>query len=144
MNIVKKVEAEIQLIFGKIPKEVNQYADQALAITKAIQSFLEDPVVDLAISLIPGSWAETVKSEVLAAITKSLPFLTIVNNCKDQTDPVELVKCWTAQLKTLPEGTVNGTMQQLAMYITYFLDSQKLSKSEYALITQLKYTEANA
>jgi hypothetical protein len=140
MNIIKFIEAEIELLLGKIPKEVTQYADQALAVTDAIKQFLSNPTVDLVISLIPGSWAEDVKSIVLNAISEALPLIVIVDDCKDQTDITQMVICWANQLKGMPQGAVDGLLQQLAMYITYFLDGQKESKSTYALITQLQYT----
>ncbi len=127
-------------LFKTIPADVKIYASQALDVTTKIKKLLDNPVADIITGIIPGTWDDNLKAAVLRALDESLPYLLIVDRCKEHTELPEMISCWVLELKKLPKHTQDALLAKLASLITAYLDKKELRTSHYDLYTQLLYS----
>lgn len=140
MSLFKDFWEKLQHLLGIIPAKVKEYASQSLAITTSIKNFLSSPVADVITALIPGAWDDKLKETVLKALEEVLPYLTIVDTCKDQPDVVSMLNCWITEVRKQPVQVQNALLHKLASLLTAKLDNQELKQNQYDYYIQLLYS----
>lgn len=139
-DLIRTFRDKIRGVLNLIPHHIREYAAHSLHVTTAIKSFLESPVADIITAIIPTDIDDKVRAQLLTAINKAMPYLMIVDTCKDETDTEKLVLCWVKQIKYLPKDVQNALLAKFAAKITALLDDNELRQSSYDYAIQLLYT----
>lgn len=132
---------DVAAFFGRIPAEIRKYAAHSLELTKNIQSALQSPAAGFITSLIPGDWDEELRKKILDGIAKVLPYLTVVDACKEETDPLAMVKCWVEQLSNWPPDAQKSMLMKLAQLLTAYQHGNELKQRLYDTYVQAVYAK---
>lgn len=136
---MKKVIAAIAKFLGLIPKKIKIAASRSLEITNRIKKALEHPVSDIITMIIPGDWDDNLKKVILQYLNQAIPYLKVVDNCKEK-DGEDMIICWIDELKKMPKETQDALLIKLASLLTAYQDGKKLKQSLYDYFTQHIYT----
>lgn len=127
-------------LFHTIPNKIREYASKSLEVTTALKNMLNSPVLDIVTALIPGTWDDAIRSAMVAALEKSLPYLQVVDKCKDAATLEEMVLCWLTEVRKMPQHVQNALLMKLAALLTAILDNNDLRQSHYDYYLQLLYS----
>jgi hypothetical protein len=127
-------------VFKVIPADIKIYVSQALQVTTLIKKLLDNPIAVIITEIIPGDWDNKIKEAVIHALDQSLPYLLIVDRCKEHKDLPLMIACWIGELRTLPKPVQDALLVKLASLIAAYLDKKELRTSHYDLYTQLLYS----
>lgn len=139
-DLIRTFRDKIRGVLNLIPHHIREYASHSLHVTTVIKKALESPVADIITAIIPTNIDDKVKESLLAAINKAMPYLMVVDICKDETDTEKLVMCWIQQIKFLPKDVQNALLAKFAAKITGLLDNNDLRQSSYDYAIQTLYT----
>lgn len=146
MNLFEKLFAEIRGWFIKIPRDVREYATDALEVTRRIRAILTHPVVNIGLAAVPGEWAEALRDEMLKGLDKSIRHLQIVEACKQHDDPAAMLLCWVNELRNMPEHAQKALLFKLASLLTAIRyennKGEKLRQSLVDTYTQITYANS--
>lgn len=141
MSIFTHIFSWVKNLFNAIPKEIREYASQSLEVTVNIRNFLNSPVADIITAIIPGTWDDSLKVMAVKYLSEAIPYLTIVDECKDATDEESMIKCWVDKLAEYQPEVRDALLFKLATLLTAKFDNNEaLKQSFYALAVQAKYT----
>jgi len=130
---------KIRALLRQFDTYIDAHIDTALSVTTAIKNMLASPVADILTAIIPGDLDSTIRTQLLAALTRAIEALTIADSCKQYTDPADKVKCFITQLQLRDPQLQDAILQKLASLLAGDLDGQRLKQSLYDLYTQAKY-----
>ena len=143
-NFLKKVGAFFktiaQIVTKSVPKELKDYSEKSLEITYGLKKFLEGYTGDIITSIIPGTWDDNLRKQMLQYINETLPYLILVNECKDKGDVGEMLKCWVDKLQAMPKHTRDAMLIKFAALLTRMQDNGQLKQSQYDYAVQAIYT----
>ena len=138
MSLISRVFNWVKSLFTQIPKEIRVYASQSLEITTRIRAILDNPIADIVTAIIPGDWDDKAKELALKYLNEVIPYLAIVDECKDD-DPVKVIHCWIEKLGQYKPEVQKALLFQLAALLTAKYDNDELKHSFYALAVQANY-----
>lgn len=131
--------SDIKRIFKSIPQEVAEHATESLQLTKWLRAALDNPITRAVLNTIPGAADDIAVAAAVNLIDKVIPYLEILNACKDITDPFERVACWANALAKLPKHSQDAYLHKLASLLTAEKDGNRLKQSLYDFYTQATY-----
>jgi hypothetical protein len=126
--------------FARIPHEVREAVSNSLAVTTAIKKFMDGPVPDILTAIIPGDWDDELKKLIREKLSQVMPYLIIVDNCKQYEDLEALMLCWIDQVKKQPKEVQDALMHKLAALLTAYQHGKAEKQSFYDFAVQLQYT----
>lgn len=134
-----KSGGKIRSALKQFDQYVDAHIDTALKVTTALKNILSSPVADIITTIIPGNLDDTIRTQLLNAVTKAVEVLTIVDNCKQCTRLEDKLKCFVQQLQQYDPNLQDAILQKLASLTAAQLDGQRLKQELYDLYTQAKY-----
>jgi hypothetical protein len=126
--------------FARIPHEVREAVSRSLTISSAIKKLIDNPVVDVITAIIPGDWDDELKTLIRNKLAELMPYLLIVDTCKDKPTLEEMLVCWIEQVKNQPKDIQDALLHKLAALLTAYQHDKKYQQSFYDFATQLQYT----
>lgn len=138
--MLKALRQQIRDLLKIIPSRVREYASHSLHITTAIKSFLESPLVELGVAIIPTDLDDKARKILLDAANKALPYLTVVDVCKDEPTAEAKIQCWAIEIKKYPPHMQNALLAKFAALIVAIMDNNELRQSSYDYAIQTLYT----
>lgn len=133
--------AKVKQFLGIIPKKVREFNSRSLTITTNIKKVLDNPAIDIVTTIIPGTWDDKAVSIFREYLAKALPYLHIVDVCKDHQELDDMLQCWVTELRKLPQHTQNAILHKLAALLTAYQDNESLRMRLYDLYVQMDYIE---
>lgn len=138
--MLRKLRDQIKAWWNGIPESIRVIAAKSLQITTGIKAVLANPAADIITAIIPGTWDDTLKAQVLAAIEKALPYLQIVDACKHHTSTEDMLRCWVQEVSKLPKHAQNAMLAKLAALVMAQLHNNELKQALYDYYQQAYYS----
>lgn len=138
MSFIKDLFDEIRALLGKIPKRIRVLIANSLEVTTAIRAKLDSTAAILITDLIPGDRDNELREGLIHAIDQSMPYLMVVDACKDKPTTEEMIQCWIEQLRTMPKHTQDALLIKLAALLTAIQDKKELRQNLYDTYTQMQ------
>lgn len=142
MSKLRTIWLSIKAVLGILPKNIEQYATDALVITSGIKRYLSSPLADIAVNLIPSNWDNELRQRMLTALETVIPALTIIDTCNGKPFD-EMLQCWIKNLSTLPPSVQAAILQKCQSKLTAILDGNKERQNLYDLISQYVYSNVS-
>ncbi len=139
-----KMKRQLKLLLTEFDNYVDAHIDTALKITIGLKKALSSPVADIITAIIPGDIDNTIRRQLVAALSKAIAVLTIADSCKQIADINERLTCFIEQLKLRDPELQDALLQKLASLLAAQLDGQRLKQNLYDLYTQAKYTASKS
>lgn len=139
MAFCKGMRPKIKTIINKVDKFVDTAANNALDITARLKPLLDSPLGAVLTEIIPGTWdneLRTKASDLLGTIVSGLTVSKTIAAEPDLTKKIQLFMC---EIATQHPEYQEALLFKIASLLTKYLHGDKLSDSEYDLITQAKY-----
>ena len=137
-----KIKRQVKTALQQFDNYVDAHIDTALKITTALKDILSSPVADIVTAIIPGDVDNTIKTQLLNALTKAVEALTIADSCKQYADLNDKLKCFVEEVRKRDPQLQDAILQKLASLISGELDGNKLKQYLYDLYTQTKFSIA--
>ena len=123
-----------------VPDDVRKYAETSLEITYKLKQILQSPVADVLTAIIPSTIDDNAKKQMITYIDKVLPYLIIVDDCKNKGDVSAMIACWVQHLAKHPAHTRNALLIKFAALLTAMQHGEEYKQSLYDAAVQLEYT----
>lgn len=140
--LCKTIKGKLRSLLRHFDNYVDAHIDTALQITTALKNMLSSPVADIISAIIPGDLDNTIRQQLIYALSKAVEALLIAENCKQFTEVNEKLDCFIQQLKLRDPLLQDAILQKLASLLTSRLDGRRMKQSLYDLYTQAKYSAA--
>jgi len=145
---IKSIFQHVLAFFGSVPGYIRKYFSHSLEITTRIRKALASGEAIVITNLIPGDWDEDLRKKMLEALDQVLPYLQVVDTCKDKPTTEEMLVCWIGELSKLPQQLQNATLSKLSSLLTAYQDGDKSKESLYdmwgaVMYNQQKYQDLN-
>jgi len=135
-----KIKGQVRSVLKEFDQYVDEHIDTALKVTVALKNILSSPVTDIITAIIPGDLDNTIKTQLINALTKAIEALSIADICKQYAEPADMLSCFVQQVKQRDPQLQDAILQKLASLVAGQMDGNKLQQSLYDLYTQAKYT----
>ena len=135
-----KIKGQLKSLLRQFDNYVDTNIDTALKITTGLKNILSSPTADIITAIIPGDIDNTIRQQLINALSKAVEVLTIADVCKQYTDVNDKLNCFVEQLKLRDPQLQDAILQKLASLLTSGLDGQRLKQSLYDLYTQAKFS----
>lgn len=127
--------------FKRTPNRVRIYVAYSLQITTNIRRMINSPIVDVLVDIIPTDWDKVAVHVMRDTIERVLPYLTIVDTCKDKKDVNQMMMCWLAELRKQPEPVQQALLHKFASLLTAMQDNRVMRTRDYDLFCQAYFCE---
>jgi hypothetical protein len=139
MAICKRCQPKVKEFLKKFDKWLLENVTVAVRVVGVIKTVIDNPVVDIITSAIPGDLDDRVKVKLRESIAFALQQLVTADECNKK-ETVELkLQCYVGWLATLPATLRNAHLFKFASLVTRNLDELRHNEYEYDTAVQLYY-----
>lgn len=138
MSFLKELFDDVRSWLGRIPKRVRVLISNSLEVTTAIRKALNSPIAVAITDIIPGEWDNTLRDAILKAIEDTMPYLLIVDTCKQHETTEAMLQCWVTELRKHPKHVQDALLIKLAALLTAIQDNKQLRQNLYDTYTQMQ------
>jgi hypothetical protein len=142
MAFCRKTGSKIKQVLQQFDSFIERHAEEALQVTKIIQSALESPVADLLEAIIPGDADTIFKNKLLQALEIGIDALSIVNTCRREASLEAKLHCFVNGLKTVSPDLQDAVFQKLQSILLRELDGNTRKQNIYDLFSQAAYSNS--
>lgn len=136
----KKFRDALFRLLNVIPAKVREIASRSLHITTAIKTILDNPATDILTAIIPGTWDDKLKQIAVNALNEAIPYLQVVDKCKQHTEIGPMLQCWIEEVQQMPKHARNAMLHKLAALLTSIMDGSERKQNEYDYYIQMLYS----
>lgn len=108
MKKIKELLGKATAWITRLWKSIKPDAEKALIIgmkiTDAIKDAVNNPAADILTAVIPGDLDDKIKEKLRIAAPKVVITLGLVNECKDEKDEAEILRCASRTLQNIKES----------------------------------------
>ncbi|MBC9915021.1 hypothetical protein [Chitinophaga varians] len=131
---------KIKWALQQFDEHIDEYATEALRITKAVKRALESPLADVLETIIPGDTDTLLKNKILQALETGIHTLSIVQTCQQQPTVEEKLICFVTELRKTSPALQEAILQKLQSIVLRELDGNTKKQHLYDLFSQAKYS----
>jgi hypothetical protein len=142
MAFCRKTGSKIKQVLQQFDSFIERHAEEALQVTKIIQSALESPVADLLEAIIPGDADTIFKNKLLQALEIGIDALSIMNTCRQEASLEAKLHCFVNGLKTVSPDLQDAVFQKLQSILLRELDGNTRKQNIYDLFSQAAYSNS--
>jgi hypothetical protein len=147
MKILQKIWASIKSLWNKKDAVIQKYAHISINVVEGLKKVMDSPVDDVVLSIvksaIPGTADDVLIDKVKTAIEKYLPTallnLKMIDSIAGITDPTEQLKAIIVQFKLSDDELKNKGYHDFSVLILNSLADGKLSWGECVVIAENYY-----
>lgn len=139
-----KMKGRLKVLLREFDDYIDAHIDTALKVTISLKKILSSPAADIITAIFPGDIDNTIRRQLIAALSKAIAVLTIADSCKQSSDINELLNCFVQQLQLHDPELQDALLQKLASLLAGHLDGQRLKQNLYDLYTQAKYAASKS
>lgn len=140
MAFCQKMTAYLKKWFKKVDAFLLDNTETAVQIVGKFKYYINNPVADLLIQIIPGELDDKILFAIRKSIDLSLDKLIVLSGCNNEADLESKLLCYARFLKNLPKDVRDAQLLKFASLLTKQLDGERFSQKDYDMITQSVYT----
>ncbi|MFT3945938.1 MAG: hypothetical protein QM763_03100 [Agriterribacter sp.] len=139
MPFCQKLTTYLKKWFKKVDTFLLDNTETAVQIVGKFKYYINNPVADLLMQIIPGELDDTILFSVRKAVDLSLDKLMLLSGCTHDVDLESKLLCYSRFLRNLPKDIRDAQLFKFASLLAKQLDGGRFSQSDYDMITQSVY-----
>lgn len=118
--------------------------ETGVIVVEKMKNLVEDPAMDIFVQITPTKLDDVGMAQLRIWLPKILVSMKLVNNCKDQTDPQEIVRCAVRTLQQvsgdwLDDVNKKNMLDSLAVTISVVASDGKLDWNDAKYVMKFFY-----
>jgi hypothetical protein len=111
-TLLQEIFGSIKKVFKKLDQPLKDALHVGVFITDKLKTFAESETADILTAIIPGEWDDQLKNALRAFLPKILVELKLAENCANQSDPNEVLKCAIQTLQQMGGDWIKDSVKK--------------------------------